>query len=192
MTKTNKIDFASAQAVITTQECQTHVSEIHGALVGLVSSGFNFEDQSYLPLMRDMFNSGDKFTAKVEKTIEQMYSEIWTDILDDEYTFQLLIPDDDDSIIERAHALATWVQGFNLGFALQLKSNKINSSDVKEIIGDFSEIANLASEDMDEGESAEQDFFEISEYVRISALYCFTELGQQPPNIEKNENTTIH
>jgi hypothetical protein len=192
MTKLKKLDFASAQAIITTQECQTHVSEIHGALVGLVCSGFSFEDQSYLPLMRDMFNSSDKFTDKIEKTMVQMYSEIWTDVSDDNYTFQLLIPDDDDSIIERAHGLATWVQGFNLGFALQLKDNKINSSDVKEIIGDFSEIANLASNDMDEDEDAEHAFFEISEYVRISALYCFTELGQQPNPNKKNENTTIH
>jgi yecA family protein len=191
MTKIQKIDFASAQAVITTQELQAHASEIHGVLAGLVCSGFLFEDQSYLPMLRDMFNSGDKFSSAMEKTITQMYNEMWTDILDDDYTFQLLLPDDDDSITERGHALGTWVQGFNLGFGLQNKDSAVSSSDVKEVLSDFAEIANLSSE-MEEDEESEQAFFEISEYVRISALLCFSELGTQPNTNEKNDNTTIH
>lgn len=190
-TKTNKIDFASAQAVITTEELQAHASEIHGVLAGLVCSGFSFEDKNYLPMLRDMFNSGDKFNLAVENVISTMYSEMWADILDDDYAFQLLLPDDDDSIMERGHALGVWVQGFNLGFGLQCKDKAVSSSEVKEVLSDFAEIANI-SDEMEEDEESEQAFFEISEYVRISALLCFSELGKQPNPNEKNENTTIH
>jgi hypothetical protein len=72
-----------------------------------------------------------------------------------------------------------WVQGFNLGFGLQQKQTVGLSDDVKEVLKDFAEIANL-SDEIEEDETTEQAYFEISEYVRISALLCFTELGSPP------------
>ena len=111
-----------------------------------------------------------------------MFSEVWQTILDDSYGFKLLLPDDDDSIEERGHALGAWVQGFNLGFGLQQKKQAVLSEDVKEILIDFGEIANL-SDELEDDESTEQAYYEISEYVRMSALLCFTELGSPPePN----------
>ena len=46
---------------------------------------------------------------------------------------------------------------------------------------------------MEEDEDTEQAYFEISEYVRISALLCFTELGSSPTTVDnKNTDNTIH
>ena len=118
-----------------------------------------------------------------------MFSDIWKNILDDSYGFQLMLPDDDDSIVERGHALSVWVQGFNLGFGLHQKDKAIVSGDVKEVLSDFAEIANL-SDEMDEDEDNEQAYFEIAEYVRISALLCFTELGVPPET--KNQQDKLH
>ncbi|MDP7591847.1 MAG: UPF0149 family protein [Litorilituus sp.] len=190
----NKVDFASAQAVITTENIKAHASEIHGVLTGLVCAGFEFEDQGYISMLNDMFNQGDHFPTAVKNTIKKMFSELWTDILDDAYTFQLLLPDDDDSIVERGHALSCWVQGFNLGFGLQQKDSPVTSSEVKEVLTDFAEIANL-SDEMEEDEDTEQAYFEISEYVRISSLLCFSELGSLPTSSGKdgaNVSGTVH
>ena len=190
--QTSKLDFASTQAVITTENIQSHASEIHGVLTGLVCAGFTFEEQSYIDMLNDLFNNGDRFPIAVISVIKQMYKELWADILDDAYTFQLMLPDDDDSIGERGHALGKWVQGFNLGFGLQQKNSPVTSSEVKEVLTDFSEIANL-SDEMEEDEDTEQAYFEISEYVRISALLCFTELGSSPITADNTStNKTIH
>jgi len=187
-----KLDFASAQAVITTENIQSHASEIHGVLTGLICAGFTFEEQSYTVMLNDLFNNGEPFPDSVKALVTQMYSELWTDMLDNDYTFQLMLPDDDDSIIERGHALGTWVQGFNLGFGLQQKNSPVTSSEVKEVLADFSEIANL-SDEMEEDEDTEQAYFEISEYVRISALLCFSELGSSPTTVDnQNTDNTIH
>jgi hypothetical protein len=40
---------------------------------------------------------------------------------------------------------------------------------------------------MDEDEDTEQAYFEIAEYVRISALLCFSELAT-PPNTQSNDS----
>ena len=189
----SKLDFASAQATITTENITAHTSELHGVLTGLICAGFPFEEQGYLTMLNDLFNNGEGFPTNVKTTIKQMFSELWADILDDSYTFQLMLPDDDDSLVERGHALGAWVQGFNLGFGLQQKDKPVTSAEVKEVITDFAEIANL-SDDMEEGEDSEQAYFEISEYVRISALLCFSELGTLPAKMASNgqDSSTIH
>ena len=191
--QSNRLDFASAQAIITTENIKAHASEIHGVLTGLICAGFPFEDQSYLAMLNDLFNNGEGFPKKIKATVKQMFSELWTDILDDAYSFQLLLPDDDDSIVERGHALGAWVQGFNLGFGLQQKDNPVVSEEVKEVLTDFAEIANL-SDEMEEDEATEQAYFEINEYVRISALLCFSELAALPTKSgdDNQESSTIH
>jgi hypothetical protein len=43
---------------------------------------------------------------------------------------------------------------------------------------------------MEENEATEQAYFEIAEYVRISALLCFTELGAPPA--QQDASATLH
>ena len=188
----NLIDFATMQAILTSESVKCHASELHGVLTGLVCAGFEFENQGYVVMLHDLFNEGDGFPSAVKKALKQMYHQLWTNILDDNYSFSMLLPDDDDTIAERGHGLSMWVQGFNLGFGLQHKDNPVVSDEIKEVLTDFGEIANL-SDEMEEDEDTEQAYFEISEYVRISALLCFSELAT-PPNSGSNkvEKKVIH
>ena len=184
------MDFASMQAILTCENVKAHASELHGVLSGLVCAGFEFEDQSYITMLNDLFNDGDNFPNPVKSALKQMFSELWSSILDDSYGFSLLLPDDDDSMAERGNALSSWVQGFNLGFGLQQKDKAVVSAEVKEVLVDFGEIANL-SDEMDEDEGTEQAYFEINEYVRISALLCFSELAV-PPLKADDADKTVH
>ncbi|NQY36576.1 MAG: UPF0149 family protein [Alteromonadaceae bacterium] len=190
MADDNVLDFSSVQAIITAESVEVHGAELHGVLTGLVCAGFEFENNDYLAMINDLFNNGEGLPIPLKQTVKQMFVEVWYGILDDSYGFQLMLPDDDDSIVERGHALSMWVQGFNLGFGLQQKDKAILSEDIKELISDFAEIANL-SDEMEEDEVTEQAYFEIAEYVRISALLCFTELGSPPP-AQSNKVETLH
>ena len=185
----DSFDFSSLQAVIASHGVKLHASEIHGLLSGLICGGYPFEKSDYVPLIEDMFNEGSSLPGELRINLKLLYSQLWQAILDDSYSFSLLLPDDDDSLKERGNALAVWVQGFNLGFGLEQKNNAVLSDDVKEVLSDFAEIANL-SDEIEEDESTEQAFFEIAEYVRISALLCFTELGTPPES--KAEEETVH
>jgi hypothetical protein len=187
----NVLDFASVQATLTSEGINSHASEIHGVLTGLICAGFEFVDRGYFSLLSDLFNSGDSFPGNVKKMLEPLYSQLWASILDDNYSFNLLLPDDDDTIAERGHALSMWVQGFNLGFGLQQKDTPVVSDEVKEVLTDFVEIANL-SDEMDEDEDTEQAYFEIAEYVRISALLCFSELATPPNSQSSDDHKVLH
>ncbi len=183
------MDFASTQATITAESAELHASELHGMLTGLICGGYTFEGNDYTALVEDMYNNGETLPGAVRITLKLLFSHVWQCLLDDSYGFTPMLPDDDDSLRERGVALSAWVQGFNLGFGLQQKSNSVLSDDVKEVLTDFSEIANL-SDDIEEDEATEQAFFEISEYVRMSALLCFTELGTPPD--PKETSDTVH
>jgi len=188
MSNDTLLDFPTVQAVLTAESVTVHGSELHGTMTGLICAGFEFESTDYLTLINDFFNNGEGLPVAVKSTIKQLYSEIWQTLLDDSYGFKLLLADDDDSLAERANSLGAWVQGFNLGFGLQQKDIVISSEDVKEVISDFAEIANL-SDEIDEDETTEHAFYEIAEYVKVSALLCFSELGA-PPETKKEE--TLH
>ena len=64
-----------------------------------------------------------------------------------------------------------------LGFGLYQQDMMQCSEDVKEALQDFSDIARM-EEPMTEDEESERALFEVVEYVKISALLCFNELGQ--------------
>jgi hypothetical protein len=187
MSDDSNLDFASVQAIISTEHSNIHAAELHGVLTGLVCAGYIFESDDYLSIINDLFNNGESIPSQLRITVKLLFGQVWQKILDDSYSFTLLLPDDDDSLLERANALGTWVQGFNLGFGLQQKNTAVLSEDVKEVLKDFAEIANL-SDEVEEDETSEQAYFEISEYVRISALLCFTELGS-PPDTNDQQNT---
>jgi hypothetical protein len=202
MTKNNStdtvFDFATLQALITSTGVQLHASEVHGVLAGLICGGFTFEDacrkgcdnkHNYLAFITDLLNNGEKLPSTISTAFSRLYNELWQVILNDDFSFTPLIPDDDDSLAERSKGLCSWVQGFTLGFGLQQKKTKELSSDVKEVLNDFIEIANL-TEEVDEDEDNEQAFFEIAEYVRISALLCFSEYGVPPE--QTSAQTTVH
>jgi len=56
------------------------------------------------------------------------------------------------------------------------------SDDVKELIADFASIAQLDVDGGDDSNEAEEAFYEIVEYVRMGANYCFNELSDGDTN----------
>ena len=125
MSDESLLDFASVQATITARSVQMHGAELHGALTGLIAAGYVFEGTDYISIVNDIFNNGEGLPSEVKAMVKSLYSEIWQTLLDDSYGFALMLPDDDESIAERANALGAWVQGFNLGFGLQQKRQAV-------------------------------------------------------------------
>lgn len=152
-------------------------SELHGILCGMLSGGMSLDNQDWINSLSDFVNTGEKFPSEVETLIYQVFETSCTQLLDGEFSFQLLLPEDVAPIIDRAQSLISWVQGFLLGFGVQQDGQHSLSAEVKEALADFAEIARMDS-DMPESEESEQALFEVEEYVRISAMLCFGELGK--------------
>ncbi len=96
---------------------------------------------------------------------------------DFDFSFSPLLPDDDDSLQERADALGEWCRGFLLG--LGYGSNSADwPGECTEILRDFVDITHLDPEAS--GEEDESAYAELAEYVRVGVQVIQRELRSRP------------
>ncbi len=152
-------------------------AEVHGLLCGLLCAGMGHSDTGWMKVLSEMANEGNSFSSKIEHVITQIFNQTCQELIEGQFSLNLMIPDDDTPINKRGLALIEWVQGFLAGFGMQQNDLTRCSEDVKEAMQDFTDIARM-EEPMDEDEESERAFEEVVEYVRVSAIFCFGELGK--------------
>lgn len=108
----------------------------------------------------------------------------------DDFTFRLLLPDDEQGLNLRVAALSEWCHGFLGGFgSVGLITQKLEG-EAQETLQDFADIVQI---DVN-GETAangEADFLELVEYVRMAAMSLYLEFGAL--GAEKNGTAkTLH
>jgi Uncharacterized protein conserved in bacteria len=99
---------------------------------------------------------------------------------DGDLDFELIIPDENYTIQERAEALSIWCQGFidGVSFLLSEHGLKIEQSENKEsfeIIEDFTQISTLDSHSINEEVDEELALMELIEFVRLSVQMIYDE-----------------
>ena len=91
-------------------------------------------------------------------------------LLNDEFEFEILLPDEDDSdLIERVEALREWCKGLLLGVGFANTASQF-SIQTQEILKDVAEMTKLDSDIALDDEEAENDFMELTEYLRAAVL----------------------
>ncbi|MDN3379245.1 MULTISPECIES: UPF0149 family protein [unclassified Pseudoalteromonas] len=181
-------DYQQAQLLLEKNQIFVSPAEAHGVISGLLACGLNIEAKDYLALLSDVFNDGQAFSNDLKTFFATIYKQVVESFSGEEFQFDLFLPSDDETLIDQANGLVSWVAGFMLGFGLKQKDYGKLSADVKEVISDFSEITRLDTM-FDETEEDAQAFHEVVEYVRVSALLCFAELGKEQTTDTKK---TLH
>ncbi len=148
------------------------------------------EDRDWLEPMADFINQGEPLSEDVKTVLMELYNQTCQQLVEADFSLILCLPDDASPINERGQALIHWVQGFMLGFGLHQADLTGCSDDVKEALEDFSDIARM-DEDMAEDEESEKALFEVMEYVRVSSMLCFNELGKSSSD-EQSKPKTVH
>jgi len=148
------------------------LAECHGLLCGLLCCNIGVTAGDFLGHLAAM-----QLLTDPGETLAGVMVEAWEStgrqLDDEELGFELWLPDDDESLEERAISLAQWCSGFLAGLGSGCSLEGL-SEEAREALADLMEIsrAELSSgpgeaADNEEDESA---FTEIVEYVRIVAL----------------------
>lgn len=168
----------------------TDAAEIQGIFCGMLSAGMPLENQDWSEPLADSVNQSEPFAEPVKQALTELYNSTCQQLIEADFALALCLPDEAAPINERGQALIQWIQGFMLGFGLFQADLTACSEDVKEALEDFSEIVRM-DEQMPQDEDSERALFEVMEYVRISCMLCFNELGQ---SAEENQKTpkTVH
>ncbi|WP_091991739.1 UPF0149 family protein [Pseudoalteromonas denitrificans] len=183
-------DYQEAQQVLEQNDIHIMPSEVHGVISGLLACGLDIQSDEYLEILSDVFNEGQKFNSELKLFFADFYRLVTSSLDKDDLSFEIYLPNEDESQADQANALVAWISGFLLGFGLKQKNYGKLSQDVKEVITDFTEISKLDTH-FDETEEDAQALYEIIEYARISTLLCFAELGKGQKTITP-ENKTLH
>lgn len=151
-------------------------AEVHGILTGMIAGGASLKGDDWLLLLSDLIHEGQSFKPAVAERLKELAADICASMRDPDLGFNLTLPSDHESLGERLTSMIGWVQSFLVGFGVNQTNLTGLSDDVREVIDDMVEIAKLDFA-VEEDEEAERAFFEVVEYLRISAMLCFNELG---------------
>lgn len=165
-------------------------SEIHGLLTGLIAGGMFKESDDYLHHIAELFNNGLSVKGSLKKATEQLVSDIFSHFESDDMSFEIMLMDDDETLSDQATELLNWVQYFLVGFGFNKRDLKTASNELREIIEDFTNITRMDTELEDDNES-QADFYEIVEFIRISAVLCHQEFGKAA-NVAEQDTKTLH
>lgn len=167
--------FSSFQNELSVHGIDLHASELHGMLAGyLCAVKADSSEAQRSSLYREWLD-----VAAPEK-LHTMLESACADILDNlgeyaDFDFQLLVPDDESPISERARSIGLWCSGFLSGFG-ESGRTMATDTDAGEALQDLGRIAAM-TDDVPDSEENEADLIEIEEFVRVSALLIFAETG---------------
>ena len=97
------------------------------------------------------------------------------ELINDNFIFQLFLPDDTTPLTLRVVALKEWCQGFLYGLGVFNANHKNWSRQAKEIMLDFTELTKL--EECAESEEDENDFVELVQYCKAAVLLLHAEIN---------------
>ncbi len=165
---TDSVSYAALEAALAAAGKPFQAAEVHGILSGLLCVDAD------VPVERAVAAVTEAFSAVPEEPvplISSLLSQTRLAFEDTQLTFDLLLPEDEVPLSQRAQSLAYWCQGYLYGLGTGGKRKW--SGQAEEILRDFQAICQLDPEA--EGEENEQAFAELVEYVRIGAQLLFTE-----------------
>ncbi|WP_276307855.1 UPF0149 family protein [Alteromonas flava] len=186
----SELHYETLSALLMRNKVTADAAELQGILCGMMAGGLSLSDRNWMPAIADMFNAGEPLAQEVEQSLQQLFEQTSQQMVDGEFALSLLLPDDSAPINERGSALINYVQGFMTGFGLQQNDLSNCSDDVKEALEDFAEIVKL-EDAMTDDEESEKALFEVQEYVRVSTMLCFSELGHSPLD-DSQAPPTVH
>lgn len=167
--------YQDINTIITKIDATLSAAESHGMAVGMLCVNNRTEPGFWLG---ELLQEGGGFNIEDETILEDLFGETKSLLASDEFTFDLLLPGEDVRLSEQVEALRQWCQGFlfGLGTTSSTSETAANWSDeIREIVKDITEFTKLDSDV--EGEEAENDFMEITEYLRAAVIFVQAELN---------------
>lgn len=149
-------------------------AEIHGIASGMVCVNNRTEFKSW---MKEIAQDYAALDPNDKAALEELFIQTSAVLNNQEFDFDLLLPDDNCPLPERLEALRQWCRGYLFGIGTGA-FNSVWPEDMREVIKDISELTKLDSDA--EGEDAESDFMEIAEYVKTGVVFINAELNSLP------------
>lgn len=154
------------RTILEQQRAQFNAAEAHGIAAGMLCVDSNV---AVLQWLQELLEDINVFDQENHSLLVEFFEQTrkLLDGKDEQFAFDLLLPDENEALPVRAEGIRQWCQGFLYGFG---KSHEVGyySEECNEILRDLVEITKLDTRvENDEDEMA---LMEIHEYIRSAVL----------------------
>lgn len=173
-------------------------AECHGLLCGLICARRSVSQEDWVAHLYEEGSAPPQPSEDASPheqggdVLQQLYRNTMAQIRDAEFSFRLLLPDDEQILAARTQALADWCKGFLYGLGVGgLDSEQQVPDNVEEIVRDLIEISRVYHDDEEADEEVDEaSFMELSEYVRVGVMLIYEEL--QAEREQNDDNKVLH
>lgn len=151
------------------------VSELHGLICGYICADSKSQAEAYL---RTLIASTHQIDCKEASALLFTCYSISLHLIEAfDFSFQLLIPDEEASLLERAQAFSDWCEGFTQGLTLSNKGYEhFHDKEAQDALSHIEEFAQLDPDSLMMDEEDELALVEIQEYTRLAVLRLYGDL----------------
>ncbi len=169
--------YNTCNTIIINADADLSAAEAHGMATGMLCTNEQVECEIWLT---ELLGNNDSLSAENTYILIRLLEETRRLLFSDEFEFDLFLPEVDTALDLRVQALKFWCRGFLLGVG-SVASAANYSRDAMEILRDIAEFTKLDTDVEDEND--ENDFVEITEYLRPAVLLLRDELTQTGKDI---------
>ncbi|MEK9654087.1 MAG: UPF0149 family protein [Halieaceae bacterium] len=150
-------------------------SMLHGAMVGLLGAGFSPHSEHHFSATVAALEKAlaVEFTGELVDFIARLSLATLSAIVDADYTFQPMLPPDDEGMEDRLLSISEWTTGFLSGFTQGITIREAASDPIPTLTAEaLKDMAAIAQVDPAEAssEDAERQLEDIIEYIRFAAI----------------------
>jgi yecA family protein len=165
--------------IVVQSDVDLSAAQAHGMATGMLCVNEQTQSAEWL---NELFQNTTPVTDEDKKPLVYLFEETRSLLESDEFEFDLFLPGDDEVLLsEQVEALTHWCQGFLLGVSYTHASSDW-SRETTEILKDIVEFTKLDTEA--EGEEDENNFVEITEYIRSAVLLLRDEFNNKAKKLK--------
>ena len=164
--------YTQLDSTLTLAGLEIGPSEVHGIVVGTIANHLKSGISPDLLKLIEPEAQGEQY-LQLSETLQQLYRETSEILFESDETFELVLPDDGESLHVRVEALADWARGYLLGL---LHNNAFDIDQLPEngaeIAGDIMQISEAAA---GAGGERQEDWAlgELHEYIKVGVQLIF-------------------
>jgi len=173
-------DYVEFERLLSHARALTDAAEAHGTLAGALCAADIYRLEDWLG---EILPEGTTDLLSAE-SLRGVYELTARELRAGEMSFEMLLPEDDRPLDERATALGLWCQGFLYGLGTSpIRDLSGLGGDAGDIVRDLTEITQVGVDKKESLESNEAAYAELVEFVRVGVQLLFEELAQfrSPP-----------
>jgi yecA family protein len=165
--------YSHINAILAKYAAGFSAAEAHGIATGLLCANSKLDSNHWL---KELIETNSDIDDEQRDLLRRLFEETRQLLTsDDDFEFDLLLPDDEEPLIEKIIALKNWCQGFLFGIGSMSKQSNY-SRDAQDILKDITEFTKLDTDTEEDEEEDEVALMELTEYLRSAILLLRDEL----------------